>query len=151
MFDDVVCDVHVHTTVAWIYVCCSSDLWWCSRSVHVMFCDVFCDVRIVYTWCSMAIAWRKIYISGTWNNFNFSILQSPEFCVCCSGDILWWILRCSRSIYVMFYDVFYDIHVHTTVTWICVCCLGDVCWWLCSVHVMFYIHHDFSYSCRTCH
>ena len=69
---------------------------------------------------------------------TFPILQSPEFCVCCSGDVLWWILRCSRSIYVMFYDVFCDVHVHTIVAWICVCCSDDVWWCSCSVYVMFY-------------
>jgi hypothetical protein len=70
MFYDVFCDDYVHTTVAWICLCCSGSVWWCSRSVHVMFYNVFCDVRIVYTWCSMAVAWRKVYISGTWNIAN---------------------------------------------------------------------------------
>ena len=48
------------------------------------------------------------------------------------------ILRCSRSIYVMFYNVFCDVHVHTTVAWICVCCSGDVRWCSHSVHVILY-------------
>ena len=64
------CNVHIHTTVTWICVCCSGDVWWCSRSVHVIFYDIFYNVCIVCTWCSMAVACRKVYISDTWNIAN---------------------------------------------------------------------------------
>ena len=78
---------------------------WCSCTIHVMFYHVFCDVHVVYMWCSTYFCDIHILYMGCSTYFRMFIYYKCMFhdFFKFPWDILCYILDCLSNIHVMIF------------------------------------------------
>jgi hypothetical protein len=104
MFTWFTCDV------IWCFLWCSVVYMWYSRSIQVMFYDVFLCSRSIQ-WCSMMVFVMFTQIHVMFYDFFIFIWYIGGDVFCDVRVVYMW---CSRTIQVVFCDVFY---VHAVYMW----------------------------------
>jgi hypothetical protein len=84
----------------------------------MMLYDVFCNVHVLYMWCSKMYFYDVHVVNMGWS-MKYFVMFTWYTC-----DVIWGFL-CSNGIHVILYDVLCDIHI-------------IYLWYSHSIHMMFY-------------